>query len=137
MTGSLSGLGTSGDTGFRKSDASCPHSVPKASSEPCNPRPQDHEGRFLPEPFQTNTRAEGVHKTPSPSRPQPPPLPPKAWQTLSRDGLGLPHLGLKHHGASSHGLGLHVTCMHLVLTSFLQTHCAKDRIPSTPAENIP
>lgn len=53
----LSGLVISGNIGFRGSDASCPHSVPRASSEPCNLRPQDHEGRFLPEPLQTNRKA--------------------------------------------------------------------------------
>lgn len=67
MTCPLSGLAISGDTGFRGSDASCPPSVPRARSEPCNPRPRDHGGRFLSEPLQTNGRAKTVHVLP-PSR---------------------------------------------------------------------
>lgn len=58
-------LAIGGDTGFRGSDASCPHSVPRACSEPCNPRPRDHEGRFLPEPLQTNGRAVRVYMLPA------------------------------------------------------------------------
>ena len=58
---------------------------PRASSEPWNLRPQDHEGRFLPEPLQTNTRAVGCTGCPHPSTPE-------AWWTLSLDVLGPPNL---------------------------------------------
>lgn len=37
-----------------------PPLCPQGSSELCNPKPQDHKGRFLPEPLQTNMRAAGL-----------------------------------------------------------------------------